>query len=621
MRQARIACFRTPNKEGNMFPGDRFSILLLMALLGAFSIADAQTSQNDNRLRTASISGRVTISGKAASSAKVVITEIKDGSGLANQDIPIASQGLKAGEAHVVLTDAAGRYRLINLPEGRYETRVILKGYVKEKRSESEMLIESFSLNEGESRENVDFTLVRGGVITGRVTNADGRPLIGRLITLQVVDEQGLKADAPGLQEMADFVMKADMFQTDDRGVYRIYGLRAGRYLLSAGGDSNAVINLMTGAGGDYPRTWYPDATNENQAKIIKVDTGGEITGVDIKLGDIKRTYEVVGRVVDDETGNPIAGSAIACIQIKSTDESAITAGTGSKEFFGNTKADNQGNFRLVGLAPGQYLLSLGDYEALLTGSGGYHYSDGAKLEIQSSDVAGVEIKAKLGATISGAVVVEDADPTAKQALSQMMIMAALPPPPNAVNEGEIASAMSPTVSRIGSDGGFIIKGVRPGNVTLNVYGLTESPFKLLRIELGGQISDGIIVAGREDVTGVRVILGKVSGVIRGQVNVTGGALPEGFKMEVFADRVKDSVSENFSAYGIVDNKGRFVIEGLLPGEWVLKLIMTPPPGAGLNSLNGPNPEPVFQRVILAKGQEAKVTMTVDLSKQDQEEE
>ena len=108
---------------------------------------------------------------------------------------------------------------------------------------------------------------------------------------------------------------------------------------------------------------------------------------------------------------------------------------------------------------------------------------------------------------------------------------------------------MSPTVSRIGSDGGFIIKGVRPGNVTLNVYGLTESPFKLLRIELGGQISDGIIVAGREDVTGVRVILGKVSGVIRGQVNVTGGALPEGFKMEVFADRVKDSVSENFSAF------------------------------------------------------------------------
>ena len=112
---------------------------------------------------------------------------------------------------------------------------------------------------------------------------------------------------------------------------------------------------------------------------IIATNMAGR--GVDIKLGDAKRTYEAAGRVVDDETGNPVAGSAIACIQLKSTDESAITAGTGSKEFFGNTKADNQGNFRLVGLAPGQYLLSLGDYESLLTGSGSYHYSDGAKLE------------------------------------------------------------------------------------------------------------------------------------------------------------------------------------------------------------------------------------------------
>ncbi len=604
-----------------MFLGDRFSILLPIALLGAFSIADAQTSQSDNRPRTASISGRVTISGKAAANAKIVITEIKDGSGPANQDIPISSQGLHAGESYVVQTDAEGRYRLTNLPEGRYETQAMLKGCVKEKRSQRELLVESFSLNEGESRENVDFTLVRGGVITGRVTDADGRPLIARLISLQVVDGQGQKTDAPGLQEVADHQIKADMFQTDDRGVYRIYGLRARRYLVSAGGDSNSAMSLLAGSGGEYPRTWYPDATDENQAKIIEVDTGGEVTGVDIKLGGAKRTYEAAGRVVDDETSNPIAGSGIVCAKLKGADESVNTAGAAFGGFCGKTKTDEQGNFRLVGLAPGQYQLILGDYESVLAGSGSDHYSDGAKLEIQSSDVAGVEIRAKRGARISGVVVVEDADTSAKRILSQMMIMAALPPQPYEVNESEIASAMAPIISRIGSDGGFVLKGVRPGKVTLQVNGLTESQFKILRIERGGgQISDGIIVSGREAITGVRVILGKGSGVIRGQVNVAGGALPNGFQMEVGADRIKDSISADLSASGIVDNKGRFVLEGLLPGEWVLTLILIPSPESDLNSLNGFSPAPVIQKVNLAKGQVAQVTMTLDLSKKNKEE-
>jgi Carboxypeptidase regulatory-like domain len=612
MEQARTACSWTPIKEGNMFLGDRFSILLPIALLGAFSIADAQTSQSDNRPRMASISGRVTISGKAAVNAKIVITEVKDGSGLANQAFPIASQGLNAGESYVVLTDAEGRYRLTNLPEGRYETQAILRGYVKENRSPRKLLLESFSLNEGESRENVDFTLVRGGVITGRVTDADGRPLIAKPISLQVVDEQERKTDAPGLQEMAD------MFRTDDRGVYRIYGLRAGRYLVSAGGDSNSAINLSTGAGGEYPRTWYPDATDEDRAKIIEVDAGSEVTGIDIKLGDAKRSYEATGRVVDDETGNPIASYGVICVKLKGFDENAITANPAFGGFGGKTRTDEQGNFRLVGLAPGQYLLSLGDYESFLTGGGGDHYSDGAKLEIQSSDVAGVEIRAKRSATISGVAVVEDADPSAKQALSQMRIRASLLPP-NGLNENEIASAMSPAFSQIGSDGGFFLKGVRPGKVILEVLELAESRFKVLRIERGGaQVSDGIVVTGREDITGVRIILGKGSGVIRGQVNVTGGALPKGFQVDVTADRVGDGVSAALHEYRSVDNKGQFVIEGLLPGEWVLRLI--PSPGSEPNSPNGVWPAPVIERVILAKGQEAQVTMTLDLSKKDQEE-
>jgi hypothetical protein len=623
MQRARIARFSASLKEGDMFRVIRFSIHFSIALLSAFSMAamaGAQTPQGDNRPRTASISGRVTVDGKAAANAKIVITEIKNNQG--NQDISVMLPGLNAGEDSAVLTDAEGRYRLTNLPEGSYQAQAMLKGCVREKRAQNESLVESFSLNEGQSRENVDFTLVRGGVITGRVTDADGRPLIASIVTLQAVDEQGRKQDARGPQNLGG-LLGFDMFQTDDRGVYRVFGLRAGRYLVSAGGDSFKVMAMLTGAGGNYPRTWHPEATDENQAKIIEVDAGSEVAGVDIRLGAAKRAYEALGRVVDDETGKPVAGPTVICVKIKGADDGAAGFGGG---FGGNAKADEQGNFRLSGLAPGQYLLSVADYESVLTGGGSGHYAEGTKLEIQGSDVSGVEVRAKRGATISGVTVIEDADPSAKQGLAQMMIMAQSSPVSSIDGDANAFafSAMSPVISRIGADGGFILKGVRPGKATIQTFGIAGGALKILRIERGGaEISDGILVTGSEEIAGVRVILGKGSGVIRGQINVTGGAPPEGWNMTVVARSEKASGLAGFGGpggQGRVDGQGRFVIDGLLPGEYELMLVMTPPPGFDPNAPNQFRPAPVTQKVIVAKGQEAQVTMTLDLGKKEQEE-
>src|SRR5215510_1165274 len=597
-----------------MFRGARFLIFLSTVLLAVFTFAKAQTPQRDNRPRTASVSGRVTVAGKPAVNAKVVITEVNDRSDHGNQGFAIDLQGSGAGEDYVVLTDAEGRYRATNLPEGKYEAHVSLGGCVREKPSPNESLVEALSLNEGESRENVDFALVRGGVITGRVTDADGRPLIARGVILQVVDEEGRKHDARSLPNLTNLMTSFEMFQTDDRGVYRIFGLRAGRYLVSAGGESDVF----------YPRTWHPDASDENQAKIIEVATGGESAGADIRLGAAKKTYEALGRVVDDETGKPIAGAGVICIKVKGVDEGAAIDGAEFSGFGGNSKTDEQGNFRLNGLTPGQYNVSLADYLSFLTGGGNSYYSDVAKFEVHGGNVAGVEIRAKRGATISGVVVIEDADQSAKSSLSQTIIMMEpMPPPPNEAVEN--AFAMAPATSRIGTDGGFALKGVRPGKVMIQAVSMTDGMLDTMRIERGGvEMNDGIVVTGREDITGVRIVLGKRSGVIRGQVQVTGGALTKGWRMSVMASREKEGGAALFGDSGgsaEVDGKGRFVIEGLSPGEYLLTLMATP--RADTNSPFRPDdgvPAPVTQKVIVTKGQEAQVTMTLDLSKKNREE-
>jgi len=606
-----------------MFRGARFLIFLSTVLLVVFTVANAQTPQRDDRPRTASISGRVTIAGKPAVNAKVVITEVNDRPAPGNQGFSIDLPGSGAGEDYVALTDAEGRYHVTNLPEGKYEAHVSLGGCVREKTSQNESLVESFSLNEGASRENVDFALVRGGVITGRVTDADGRPLIARAVSLQVVDEGGQKLDARNFQDAQSMMTLLGMLQTDDRGVYRIFGLRAGRYVVSAGGDSNMAS--ATGASAEYARVWHPDATDENRAKVIEVAAGGEVTGVDIRLGVAKKTYEASGRVVDDETGKPIAGASV--IYTKS-------GGSGESMDFGlsgaTPRTDEQGNFHFSGLTPGQYRLSLADFASFLTGGDSGYYSDGAKFEIQSADVAGVEIRAKRGATISGVAVIEDADQSGKSGLSQTIIMAyseptSMPPSPNEVDENALASAMTPVSSRIGSDGGFSLKGVRPGKVMIQAFSINGAALNITRIERGGvEMRNEIMVTEREEISGVRIILGKGSCVIRGQVNVTGGGELKDWRMFVSASSEKEGGASFFGAPGgsaEVDDKGRFVIEGLLPGEYQLTLMTTS--RADSNSTFRPEdgvPAPVTQKVIVTKGQEAQVTMSLELRKKNREE-
>ena len=132
------------------------------------------------------------------------------------------------------------------------------------------------------------------------------------------------------------------------------------------------------------------------------------------------------------------------------------------------------------------------------------------------------------------------------------------------------------------------------------------------------------MVTEREEISGVRIVFGKGSCVIRGQVNVAGGGELKDWRMSVTASSEKEGGAALLAASGgsaEVDDKGRFVIEGLLPGEYQLTLMATS--RADTNSPPRPTdgvPEPVTQKVVVTKGQEAQVTMMLDLSKKNREE-
>lgn len=86
------------------------------------------------------------------------------------------------------------------------------------------------NLGADDAVEGIDFKLTRGGVIRGRVMDAGGLPVIEERISLTQVDEKGAAVPAAN-PVWANYMM----YTTDDRGVYRLYGLSPGRYKVNSG--------------------------------------------------------------------------------------------------------------------------------------------------------------------------------------------------------------------------------------------------------------------------------------------------------------------------------------------------------------------------------------------------
>src|SRR5215475_1016545 len=132
------------------------STLILLAFSHSISLVGAQAPQRDNRPRTASISGRVTIAGKPAVNAMITVreTDLKPDAGGPDTQIPRQTK---------TRTDGDGRYLVGGLAEGRYVVSSMLKAFVLTGGFHDSGLGRTVTLDEGEARENIDFALIRGG--------------------------------------------------------------------------------------------------------------------------------------------------------------------------------------------------------------------------------------------------------------------------------------------------------------------------------------------------------------------------------------------------------------------------------------------------------------------------
>ena len=151
-----------------------FVLGLSLCISGLLSAANFQTKTPKKPL-TGSVSGRITLHGKGL--AGIVV-------GVRNSDF--SSQPVPAIKG---TTDADGDYRITKIPAGNYQVSPMAPAYVVTDLVSTRERGRTLLLAEGEDGSDVDFSLERGGVITGRVTDASGRPVVEERLMLLPVDQ------------------------------------------------------------------------------------------------------------------------------------------------------------------------------------------------------------------------------------------------------------------------------------------------------------------------------------------------------------------------------------------------------------------------------------------------
>ena len=474
---------------------------------------------------TSSISGKVTIGGKGVSGVVVALA------------VTDQYRSKFRATRFRSTSDEDGNYRITNVSPGTYDVIPASPAYVA---SEGR---KSLIVGKNETLENIDIALERGGVITGKVTDADGRPLIEEQVYVSTASAQR----RPYFRNI----------RTDDRGIYRAYGVPAGKYTVSAGSDpSSSIYNRQPQRG--HQHTYHPSAVDAATATVIDVTEGSETTNVDITLAGPARTYSARGRVIDSDTDHPMPKTRVGVQVFKQWSTSAL----------GNVAESTQdGEFKVENLAPGKYAVY-----SEPSADDDWH-SEAVPFEVTDRDIEGLVIKTSRGASVSGVVILEGTDDAKlRETLLASRIV------------GEIADGylgQTEPSAIINPNGSFRMAGLAAGRLILRLE--PRELLRVVRVERDGMVDPrGVEIKEREQITGMRVVVGHANGAIRGVIKQPSGVeLPAGTRLQVVVTRMEDVTRRAYANPVEADARGNFRFDGLVQGTYEIAVsVFMNTPGA-----------------------------------------
>jgi hypothetical protein len=472
--------------------------------------------------------------------------------------------GLKAG-SYSVRPFGSG---LFNQPDGSLYSR---------QRLDPEKTVH---VKEGDHVTDIDFSLTPGGIITGRIVDPDGWSITDMQVKIvQQGDKQPL------------FLPYSASMYTDDRGMYRLYGVPAGRFLVSVGDvESDGVQRRSNPFSTPIPVTYYPSVQDPSLATPVEVAEGRETSGIDFKAPRFLHGFRVSGIAQEEVSGLRVGDLSV---MIRQVNEAGFPTGS-----LFPARTGVNGEFEQGDLPSGNYEIVLGPMQET-------HYSaNPVPFEIVDQDVKGVILLLRPGdASISGQVILEGVDPGEAAAKLRGLQLRAF------VMEGRTQSWRKGSLA---PDGSFSLQGLPPGRLG---FGLGSDEFVPSRYELNGSpgnyLMEGIPLEPGDRLTGLKLYFVEKNCILLGVVRTNAGPLPKGFSGWVQPRLEK---GRTFILGTEVDERGMFRFEKIPPGDLELTVYVSgpSPKGGTVREYYGET----RQRVSLRPGQETQVEILIQLTPQ-----
>jgi hypothetical protein len=439
------------------------------------------------------------------------------------------------------LTDVGGRFEVQGIDPGRYRLRVIRNGYVTQEYGQRTPNDPGaiLALSPGQDLKDLLFRLLPAAVIAGRIQNENGD-------ALPWVRVNALRATyLRGKRTLSSEVTVV----TNDLGEYRLFGLRPGRYFLSATYrpgqrlEANEEDEDMEGSGkSGYVPTYYPGTPDPARATPLTIKSGDEIPSMDFLL-EPTTVYSIRGRVNSfGSRRNP--NGVILILEARYT-------GLGWSVPARQAIVDKpDGVFEIPNVLPGSYTLSAFLFDD------GRRYQARQSVDISNFDVEGMQLTPLPGMDIRGQVVW---DP--KPSLEKDALIFSVRPADSTFQFGAQA--------RVGPNGAFSLRDVPESLYRLSSAGQSQDCYLKSIRYAGMEISDDEFNVIRGTQATLEVTISSRGAHVQGMVKDADGLPTSGVWVVLVPDEARRNEFHLFKQR-TTDQYGRFDFRGIAPGDYKL---------------------------------------------------
>ena len=515
-----------------------------------------------------------------------VITTSDPRAPLARVLVTISGASLKS--RRTVISDEHGRFAFRDLPPGSFTIVAVRPPFVKMAFGAKRPGRPGTAIELAAGRRVLGLTipLPRGAAIAGMIRHAGGEPAVGVTVTAASLEPN------PGVV--------GSQAITDDRGVYRLFGLPPGRYVVTAGvteragavltqfsdAEMDAILARLQrrsagvvppsgaavpqnvagpGAARDlstqlatygYAPIHFPGTPDPDQADTVELAEGEERAGIDIGLRFV-RTVAIDGRV-SNSTGALPPGTQVTLTRLR---QRANATGIGVSRT--TRPADAAGVFQFAGVLPGRYRIAA----SVRASIGPDRMPSGVlwalvDVTIGDNDVSGLAMLLQPGLRLSGRLAFDSAAGAKPIDLTSVLLRLI------DVNGPSTIAPMAPGRA----DGTFEINAITPGTYTLTSL-LTESGWWLRSVMIDGRdmLDSPLEIGSAGDISGAVATFTdrrtELSGRLQTAANV---AAPDYFIVVFSRDRAHWLPGSRRVLSTRPNTDGRYVFRDLPAGEYLL---------------------------------------------------